>query len=104
MVNWKKKKKRIPNRVQFAKNGIYEVVWVDDFPDGQRLGETRFDRKQIAIKKELSDRLTVITYLHECLHAISYEADVELTESQILKLEKVFYYLLKKNNVFEDSQ
>lgn len=103
MVNWKKTKKKIPNRVQFSKNGFYEVVWVDDFPGGNTVGETRFDRKQIAIKKDLSDRLTVITYLHECLHALSHETDAELTESQILNLEKVFYYLLKKNNIFEET-
>jgi hypothetical protein len=65
------------------------------------VGETRFDRKQIAIKDKLSPKNTVITYLHEVAHGLSAEHDMQLTENQILALEKGLYYLLKDGNLFK---
>lgn len=101
MVNWKKLLKRIPNKVQLSKNGEYEVVWVDSFKDEDVVGETRFDRKQIAIKKKMSPRNTIITYLHEVAHGLSAEHEIEMTETQILALEKGLYYLIKDGNIFK---
>jgi len=101
MVNWKKLVKKIPNKVQLAKRGEYEVVWVDEFKQHDTIGETRFDRKQIAIKKNLSPKLTIITYLHEVIHGLSAEHDAQLTENQVLALEKGLYYLLKDGNLFK---
>lgn len=100
MVNWKKFLKSIPHVVQWSRKGFYEVVWVDSFKDNETMGETRFNPNQIAIKSGYSPKETVHTYLHECIHAISAEYDVGLTETQVQKLEKAVYYILKKNNVF----
>lgn len=100
MVNWKKLANKIPHRVQIASKAYYEVVWVSDFPDGNTLGETRFDQKQIAIKQGLTPKLTVTTFIHELCHAASYEHNINLTESQILAMEKSFYFWLKDKNVF----
>ena len=52
MVNWKKLVKKIPNKVQLSSKGEYEIVWVDSFKEEDVVGETRFDRKQIAIKSK----------------------------------------------------
>lgn len=101
MVNWKQMVKKIPPKVQIAKNKSYEVVWIDSFDNETVLGETRFDKSQIVIKKHLSPKMTVITYLHEVLHAVSAEHDVQLTENQVLALENGFYYLLKSDNIFK---
>lgn len=103
MINWKKLKNQIPSRVQITRNKYYEVVWVDSFPDGNTLGETRYNSKQIAIKKGLGNKLTVITYLHEVLHAVSGANDANLTEKQVEALEKSFYYLLKCDNIFRSE-
>jgi len=104
MANWKALRKSIPHRVVYAPKKFAEIVWVDDFPDGNTLGETRFDPVQIAIKKGLSDKLTVITYLHEMEHLWSWYYEANLTENQILALEKSFHYRLKKNNIFKDEK
>ena len=101
MVNWKSLMKKIPNKVQLSKRGEYEIVWVDSFKQDDVVGETRFDRKQIAIKKKMSPKNTVITYLHEVAHGLSAEHEVQLTENQILALEKGLYYLLKDGNLFK---
>jgi len=101
MVNWKKLAKKIPNKVQLSKKGEYEIVWVDSFKEHDVVGETRFDRKQIAIKDKMSPKNTVITYLHEVAHGLSAEHEIQLTENQILSLEKGLYYLLKDGNVFK---
>lgn len=101
MVNWKKLAKKIPNKVQLSKKGEYEIVWVESFKQSDVVGETRFDRKQIAIKTKMSAKSTVITYLHEVAHGISAEHEVELTENQILALEKSLYYLIKDGNLFK---
>lgn len=101
MVNWKKLAKKIPNKVQLSKRGEYEIVWVESFKQDDVVGETRFDRKQIAIKTKMSAKNTVITYLHEVAHGISAEHEVELTENQILALEKSLYYLIKDGNLFK---
>ena len=101
MVNWKNLVKKIPNKVQLSKRGEYEIVWVDSFKQDDVVGETRFDRKQIAIKKKMSPKNTVITYLHEVAHGLSAEHDMQLTENQILALEKGLYYLLKDGNLFK---
>lgn len=104
MLDWKKLLKKIPSKVQITKTHFYEVVWVDSFSSQNVMGETRFDKRQIAIKKQMSPKLTVITYLHEVLHAISGEHDAELTEKQVLALEKSFYYFLKTNNIFKETE
>lgn len=100
MVNWKKLSKSIPHRVQLGSKSWYEVLWVDDFKDGKTLGETRFDPKQIVLMKNQSPKMTVVTFLHEITHALAHEAEVELTETEVLAFEKTLYFLLKRDNVF----
>lgn len=102
-MDWKKLKRKIPHRVQIAKAAWYEVLYTDDFKDGTTLGETRFEQRQIVIKNGQSPKMTVVTYLHECAHAFSAEHEINLTETQVLALEKAFYYMLKFNNIFMDK-
>lgn len=101
MVDWDDLASRIPHRIHFGRGAHVEVCWVDDFPDGKTLGETRFDQKQIVIKRNLNPKLTVITFLHECAHFYSWLYDLDLTETQVLNFEKGLYYMLKPNNYFK---
>lgn len=104
MVNWKKLVKKIPNKVRLSSKGEYEIVWVDSFKEEDVVGETRFDRKQIAIKSKMSPKTTIITYLHEVTHGLSAEHDAQLTENQVLAIEKGLYYLLKEGNLFKKDK
>lgn len=102
MIDWRKLLKRIPNTVTVKKSHSFEVVWTTEFKDTHIVGMTRFEPKQILLKTGESNKETVHTYIHELIHAVSDAYDVGLTESQVLKLEKALYYLIKPNNIFKD--
>jgi len=101
MVNWNKFVKRIPSKIKIG-SSVYKIFWVDEFPlDPLQEGETDGELKQIIIRKGQNVKETVGTYLHECLHAFSFEYDINLTETQVTKLEKSLHYWFKPNNVFK---
>jgi len=104
VINWKAITKRIPSRVQVSRKSFYEICYVDTFVDESVLGETRFDIKQIALKDDQPPKEKVHTYIHELLHAISDEYNVNLTETQVRSLEKAIYYMLKSDNVFRKTR
>lgn len=101
-IDWGYYRRHIPHRVQIASKIFYEVLWTDGFT-ADNLGETRFQARQIVIKKGMPNKLTVITYLHEIAHALSYEHGLDLTETQVLASEKFFLYLLKDGNIFKEK-
>ncbi len=96
-------RKLIPSAVRITRNVTYEVVWVDEFlKDAKQLGECWFDGKQIKINKNQSNTEAYKTYLHEVIHAISFETDgLNLTETQVRKLEDGLYRMYKLNGILE---
>ena len=89
MINWKKLHKSIPPAVKIGKHE-YRILWITEFPkDCKQLGETAFgDEKQIVINLNQSTKEIVYTLFHEILHAISFEYNTNLTEKQVLAMEK----------------
>lgn len=104
MVDWKKLQKQIPDKVQITSSVYYEVLWSDNVDGKDHYGLTDLNNKQIIIKKGMKPKITVITFLHECTHAASYEYDLNLTETQVLNIEKFIYYILKQNNIFRKKR
>lgn len=102
-VNWISLLKRIPHIVTFKK-AKYEILWVDKFPDNKTMGETRYDPKQIVIARHPSEKELVHTYIHEVIHAVDNEFEVGLTETQVRKLEKALYWVLKPGNLFKEKE
>lgn len=94
MISWKKYRRNIPNYISFNKSK-YELLYTDDFKDGKTLGETRWDPKQIVLMNGRPDKETVHTVFHECIHAISYEYGVNMTETQVLAFEKALPDLIR---------
>jgi hypothetical protein len=92
--NFSSLKKNIPNKVRVKPRIFYEVLWSEDFhfdKEGQKTyGITRFDPRQIVINKNQPDKESCHTYFHEFLHAVSHEYEVNLTENQVIALEKSF--------------
>jgi hypothetical protein len=88
-TDWVKLKSKIPHQVKI-RTKTYEVAWIDQFKDGKTLGETRFELRQIILLNNMSPKMTVSTFFHEYLHAICHEYNVNLTENQVLALEKSF--------------
>lgn len=95
MIKWNNLKKLIPSKVDMKNKCSYEVLWVKKFSDNKQLGETRYDDKQIVMSMQQGVKETVHTYFHECWHALSNEYDINLTESQVQKMEKATPYIIK---------
>lgn len=101
-INWKKLFKRIPVSIQLTKKVKYTVLWTRPDPSLDHIGRTHTDSKHIVVDNTLKPKLAVHTYLHEVLHAISEEYEVNLTEKQVLALEKALYFVLKPSNLFKE--
>jgi hypothetical protein len=103
VVNWKKLVRQIPDRVQVGRKSWYTILRVVKPPSGDyTAGECDPNTKTIFIRINETPRQTVLTYLHELTHAISFELELDLTETQVSKIEtKALHYLLKEGNVFK---
>ena len=100
-INWRKLASRIPHRVQISANLYYDVVFVARFDNPTFVGLCRQSKHTIYIKTGQSSKETVLTYLHELLHAFSDENDIRLTERQVGLLErKMLTAVLKRGNIF----
>ena len=88
----------IPSHIKIKNKVTYEVVWVDSFKDTDVLGECRFDTKQIALKKNQTEREIMKTFIHECLHAMEFERGIKIPHKAIYQLEDAVYYFLFHND------
>lgn len=105
-ANWKKKVAEIPSRVQVAPRIFYNIVWQKEIVDtkGNHLyGLTDLTNKVITIKMDMPAKLTIETYIHEYIHAVSEEYELGLTENQVLAMEHALPYVLKKGNIFKEK-
>lgn len=100
-MNWKHFKKRIPVNIQIGPKVFYEILWAEEFKHSL-VGKTIPEYRQIILKTNETPKETVITYLHEVLHAVSDAYGVGLTENQILAMEAAFKFILKQNNILKD--
>lgn len=92
-------KKRLapPAHIRITKKASYEVLYTDEFKS-DHVGETRFDPKQIIIKKGLSPSEEASTVVHELLHAIDHEEPGKpLTETNILRMERGLHRAFRLN-------
>lgn len=91
----------IPPQVRITRSIAYEVVYVDEFlKDKNQLGECRYDTKQILLRNGQSQTETFKTFLHETLHAVSFEnKNLNLTERQVLILEDGLFRVMKLNSL-----
>lgn len=94
----KRKYPATPSHIKINAKKSYEVLHIEDFADGETLGECRWEPPQIVLKKGQTEKNEFSVLIHEMLHMISNETDVPLTEKQVLKLEKFVLRLLVNNN------
>lgn len=89
----------LPNVIRITNKVSYELLFIDEFPDGKTFGECRFNTKQIIINKNQSNTEMLKTVIHETIHAIALENDINLTESHVVGLEKGLFRVLKLNKL-----
>jgi hypothetical protein len=95
-TDWRRKARNIPAKVQVAPKVWYDITYQKEIIDtaGNHLyGFTDLNNKIITIKMDMSPKLTVETFMHECFHAFSEEFELGLTEKQVLGLEHIIPYL-----------
>lgn len=105
-INWKKLVTLIPSKVQIAPKVYYDVVWQKEIINstGHHLyGVTDLTNKIITIKMGMPAKLTMETYFHECIHALSEEYKLGLTENQVLAMEHALPYVLKTDNLLKEE-
>ena len=97
--------KLIPTHVRVTQKVSYEVVYVEDFKGEQfTYGECRYEQRQIVLNKNQPPSELFATYIHELLHAISFETKgLNLTENQVRALEKGVLRVLKLNKLLGES-
>jgi hypothetical protein len=95
-TDWKKKARNIPSKVAIAPKVSYDITFQKEIVDtvGNHLcGFTDLNNKIITVRMGMSPKLTVETFVHEVFHAFSEEFELNLTEKQVLGLEKIIPYL-----------
>ena len=88
---------RIPGSIRIKYRERYDVLWKNDLGC---LCMCDFDNKQILLDFNQSDINAYWTFIHEVYHAIGHEYKLQLTEKQVLGLEKGTRALYKLNKDF----
>ena len=79
---------RYPTKVRITSKVAYEVLWIEGFDNPDQMGVCDPIKRQIVIKSGMKPKVTRDTFVHEVLHAISFEVPkLNLTENQVELLE-----------------
>lgn len=87
------KNRTYPKKIYF-RSEVYKLKFVAKM---EHYGETDPERKEIRIKKGMSDRETFKTLVHELLHLVEFEAPIKIRHKMIYKLEEAISELLMDN-------
>lgn len=94
-INWNRLARNLPTKVKVGNKIHYEVLAIKDFHGEKMYGETRFEPRQIVIREKMGPKITVETFFHEFLHALSEEHHLNLTEEQVLNFEHTLPYIFE---------
>ncbi len=100
-INWRKLASNIPPHIRISSKTVYEVLFIKQFDRKDTWGETRFKERQIILKKGLTNKQLVETFYHECLHALSDEHGLNLSEEQVINSESTLPYIMKLVELLE---
>lgn len=87
----------LPHRIRITSKVSYFVLLVPKFTNEDQVGECDPNTRQIKIKIGLPPSEMVATLLHEIIHALSFENEINLTENQVLCLEDALLTALRLN-------
>lgn len=91
--------KMLPPNSQYPKkiyisSEVYRVKFVKGL---DKFGDSDPAKKLIRIKDGMSRRETFMTFIHEILHALTFEHDFDLKHKQVYALEKSLFELWADN-------
>jgi len=88
--------KKMPYRIRFEPRKAYGVSMVSGFEEDLD-GTCNPNTKEIKIRAGMGDKATLSALTHEVIHLISFEKNLNLTESQVLGLEIGLFKILELN-------
>lgn len=96
----------IPSRVRIKRNAIYNIVYQNEIEGNRHLDglcvrieiEGEKPIRQIILKKGMSRHQTELAFIHELLHAIEFEYELEIPHGLIYLLETPIHKILKLND------
>lgn len=88
--------KKLPKKIKVGRHS-YSVKYMEEIEEGKLLGVCYLDDKRIEVAMEKGQREAESTILHEMLHAISEEYDLNLSEKRVIQLEKGLFETLERN-------
>lgn len=94
---------KIPSRLKIKKGVTYEVVFIKDFPDNT-VGECRFDKKQIVLSTDQSEKDLIKTFIHEVTHAITHERKIKISHKAVYQFENALLYFFKENGLLAKTK
>lgn len=84
-------------RVKDADYAVRVVATIPDDPKGRLVGLCCAETETIYLAKNQSDRDLLKTLIHEILHAVEFEWDIDIRHKQIYALEEPLYRLIADN-------
>jgi hypothetical protein len=84
---------KYPKKIHL-KSATYRIKFVANL---ESIGETDALRREIRIRKNMSDNETLRTFIHEVLHFMEFEFPVKLKHKTVYKLEKAIFAFLMDN-------
>ena len=91
---------KFPFRIRYEPRKAYGVNFVSGFTDLDQVGSCNPNTKEIKIKSGLSEKETVNTMLHERIHVLGFERELNLTEAQVEGIELGLIKLFGLNQDF----
>lgn len=91
--------KKLPFKIRYEAKKCYGVSLVSGFPEPLD-GTCNPNTKEIKLRGDMSERSTTAALLHEVIHMISFERNLDLTEEQVLGLEIGLWKVLELNPRF----
>lgn len=91
---------RVPFRIRFDRRKAYGVGFVSGFTDPVQVGSCDPNKHEIKILKDMSNRQTADTLLHESIHLLNFEFNLGLTESQVEGIEQGMSKIFNLNPEF----
>lgn len=77
---------------------VQPMSFVEIGDDRNFKGACRFNYALIEIADSISYQRQQETLIHELTHAIAHEANVEMSEDDVIQFSKVLYQVLKEND------
>lgn len=88
---------KIPHKVKIKPGVFYHVVWVDRFDDAEQVGWCDGNQRLIYLKKRMGKKEQNEVFIHEVLHAIEFEYEIQIPHKLVYDLSAPLALVMTQN-------